>query len=177
MEALEGAAEEIVKNDLDEIRQSMADRSTEELASILRNRNEEEWRPEVFEIVSSILKERGVSAGDILARRPEGVDVIETQELVTVGHFFNPADAHLHRAALEQAGIKAWVSDEATGKNYGVGVGERLQVRAEDEERALEVLEEIPTFESQCPDCGSSHVTRKYQCDDCGHEWVDERTR
>jgi hypothetical protein len=59
---------------------------------------------------------------------------------VTIANFFSPAEAHVSRMALEEAGIAAWVADEAGGTMYGVGIGARLQVRAEDEGAAREVL-------------------------------------
>lgn len=49
--------------------------STEELVSILRNRDEEEWRPPVFEVVTSILSARGVSPTDVVAMGPEPSEV------------------------------------------------------------------------------------------------------
>jgi hypothetical protein len=152
---------------IDELRASLELRSTEELLSILRNRDEEEWRPEVFEIVASILAARGVPTADAFASEPEGGDTVESRPLVTVGHFFSPVEAHAARLAMESAGIAAWVADEILGASYGVGVGSRLQVRVEDEPAALEVLgatrqqtTELPPelAEPPCPQCGSSHV-------------------
>jgi len=63
----------------DDIRRSMADRSTEELVSILRNHDEDEWLPDVFEIVAALLTERGVSTAEVVALGPEGEDVVEAQ--------------------------------------------------------------------------------------------------
>jgi hypothetical protein len=152
---------------IDELRASLELRSTEELLSILRNRDEEEWRPEVFEIVASILAARGVPTADAFASEPEGGDTVESRPLVTVGHFFSPVEAHAARLALESAGIAAWVADEILGASYGVGVGSRLQVRVEDESSALDVLASSPPFtpelppelaEPPCPRCGSRSV-------------------
>lgn len=125
---------------IDDIREAMEQRSTEELVSILRNRDEEEWQPVVFDVVASILTARGVSAAEVAAREPEGDDVVEDQTLATVGYFFNPLEAHAARQTLENSGITAWVADE----NLGLGQGMRLQVRVEDEATALGVLEAGP---------------------------------
>src|SRR5262245_39264049 len=114
---------------LDEIRAALELRSSEELESILRNQDEEEWRPEVFAIVASILSARGVSTIDIAALGPESTDTVEGQSLVTVGHFSTPFEAHSARIALESAGITAWVTDET----LQLGLGNRLQARVEDE--------------------------------------------
>lgn len=183
--------------DFDEVRRSMDARPTEELVSILRNRDEEEWLPEVFDIVASVLESRGVSAREVLELGPEGVDIVEGQNLVTIGRFFSAIEAHAHRIALEQAGLHAWVHDESLSATYGMGVGARLQVRAEDEEAARVVLEAEPApafsmppelAEPPCPKCGSSAVSQEaavvdssvdpsrrqwqYTCESCDHVWT-----
>jgi hypothetical protein len=66
----------------------------------------------------------------------------QAEDLVTVERFFSPTDAHVHRAALEQAGLPAWVCDEVFGVVYGVGA--RLLVRAKDEAAARALLEAEP---------------------------------
>jgi hypothetical protein len=152
---------------LEEIRASLEQRTTEELTSILRNHDQEEWRAEVFEIVASILAARGVSPAEVAALGPEPREVVESRPLVTVGRYFNPAEAHAARLALENAGISAWVLDEVLGTAYSIGVGTRLQVLVEDEAAALELLEgddvpagEVPPElqEPPCPRCGSARV-------------------
>lgn len=127
------------------LRKELEARPSAELISILRNRDEEEWQPEVFGIVASVLEGRGVSPQEIAALGPEGVDVVESGPTVTIANFFSPAEAHVSRMALEEAGIAAWVADEAGGTMYGVGIGARLQVRAEDEGTAREVLSAAAT--------------------------------
>jgi hypothetical protein len=157
------------------LRKEFEQRSSEELMSILRNRDEEEWRPEVFEIVTLVLKGRGVSPEEVIAMGPEGVDVDESEPTVTIVNFFSPVEAHASRMALEEAGIAAWVADEAGGTMYGVGIGARLQVRAKDADAARGVLsaapvsaEDIPPdlAEPPCPACGSRKVTPE--------AWLDE---
>ena len=180
------------------IRRELEQMPTEELASILRNRDEQEWRPEVFDIVASILQARGVTPADVTALGPEGVDVPEDQPVVTVGRFFSPHEAHALRMALEEANLCAWVSDESGGSMFGVGIGTRLQVRAEDEAAARAVLEAAaipasegaPLAERLCPRCGVREVRQgsaeptappepgvprvfHYECDSCGHSWSD----
>jgi hypothetical protein len=135
--------------DLDDLRRAMAGRSTAELISILRNRDKKEWRPEVFEIVASVLRQRDVSPDAVISLGPESVDIVEADDLVTVERFFSPTDAHVHRAALEQAGLPAWVCDEVFGVVYGVGA--RLQVRARDEAAARALLEARPPPASAVP--------------------------
>lgn len=181
------------------VRRELETRPTEELVSILRNRDEQQWRPEVFDIVASILVARGLSPADVVAMGPEGVDVVEGQQLATIARYFNPLEAHAHRMALEEADLPAWVSDESGGAMFGVGVGSRLQVRVEDEAAARAVLEAaaVPASalppelaEPPCPSCGSREVSqatvpieppapleadrpRRYECESCGHSWSE----
>lgn len=94
-------------------------------------------------------------------------------ELVTVGQYRDMPEAVVARAALEQAGIKCFLRDENTVRmdwvlSNAIG-GLRLQVAAEDEAAANEVLfEPAPgQFEVDsgedfiqpvCPKCGSTDV-------------------
>jgi hypothetical protein len=84
-------------SELDELRTSLETRTNEELVSILRNWNEDEWRPEVFDLVASILSTRGIPPAMVLAMGPEGEDVIEDRPLATVARYFSPAEAHAGR--------------------------------------------------------------------------------
>jgi hypothetical protein len=190
-----------MSEDLEAMRRELEERSTEELASILRNRDEDEWRPEAFDIVASILSARGLSPAAITAEGPDDVAVVEGQSLVTVGRFSNPVHAHASRMALESAGLQSWVTDEAGGGLYGNVIGARLQVRAQDETAARELLDSDPVpasempaelAEAPCPNCGSQEVTQtaevaeettlqlerpsrvwRYQCGSCGRTWTD----
>jgi hypothetical protein len=189
---------------VDELRSTLESRTTEELVSILRNRDADEWRPEVFDIVASILEGRGLSPDEVAAMGPEGEDVVESQSLATVARYFSPAEAHTGRLALEDAGLPAWVADESMGTIYGIGVGARLQVRIEDEVAARAILEAGPTpagslppelAEPPCSQCGSNDLSQTsepiedpeaprirgrrrkqwyYSCSTCGHRWLHE---
>jgi hypothetical protein len=88
------------------IRREMELRSTPELISILRNRDEAEWRPEVFEVLADILAGRGISPPEITALGPEGIDLVESQQLVTGGEkdtHVPPDGALRFHAALQEA--------------------------------------------------------------------------
>ena len=64
-------------------------------------------------------------------------------ELVAVGTYPNKIDAELAQGALEAANIEAMVTaDDAGGLQPGLWMGEgvRVLVRAEDAERAREIL-------------------------------------
>jgi hypothetical protein len=161
--------------DLDSIRRDLEQRSTEDLAAILHERDEEEWIPEVFGIVTSILATRGVAAADlpVPAMRPrpdDGKNSDGNDDLAAVGRFFSPAVAHACRMALEEAGIEAWIFDESAGASFGVGIGTDVRVRARDLAAAHEILEsasppasDLPPeiAEPPCPSCGSAQVTQE----------------
>jgi hypothetical protein len=154
-------------SDAEDLRATLETQTTEELVTILRNRDADEWRPEVFDIVATILAGRGISPASVSAMGPEGSDVVEERPLATVARYFSPTEAHATRLALEAAGLEAWVVDETLGTAYGVGVGTRVQVRLQDQEAAQAVLEGEPRgFEElppdvappPCPTCGSRDV-------------------
>jgi DNA-directed RNA polymerase subunit M/transcription elongation factor TFIIS len=74
-------------------------------------------------------------------------------------------DAHLAVSKLQGSGVEAWLRDEATANLYwlysnAIG-GVKVEVRDEDFERALEVLD-LPKESSEllkCPHCGSENVS------------------
>lgn len=74
-------------------------------------------------------------------------------------------DAHLAVSKLRGSGVEAWLRDEATANMYwlysnAIG-GVKVEVREEDIERALEVLD-LPNEPSEllkCPHCGSENVS------------------
>jgi hypothetical protein len=101
-------------------------------------------RPEVFDIVAAILRERGVSPADVAAVGPEGVEVAESETVVTLANFLSPVQA----------------------------LGARVRVREQDLEAAQAILDELEDepvtaddlppelAEPPCPRCGSSKVTQ-----------------
>ena len=174
------------------LRDEMERLTTEELVSILRNHDDQEWRPEAFAAAAAVLTSRGVSPTEAEALGPEGFDVVESAPTVTLETLTSPADAQLLRMALQEAGINAWVTDETLGSMYGVGIGSRLQVRAKDEAAAREILASTPATtgplppelaEPACPACGSRNVApqapagtaaapeSRYVCSDCRKSW------
>ena len=68
---------------------------------------------------------------------------MQNERLVAVGIYPNKIDAELAQGALEAADIEAMVTaDDAGGLQPGLWVGEgvKVLVRAEDAERAKEIL-------------------------------------
>ena len=74
-------------------------------------------------------------------------------ELVTVAKYFSPTEAHVYRTKLESEGIPAFVFDENLATFYpfasSLTGGAKLKVRAEDLERAQEILAEGPRLASE----------------------------
>lgn len=97
---------------------------------------------------------------------------VSARTLVTVGYFRDLAPAVIARSLLEGVGIDAWILDENTARIMGVPEitgGVRLQVDANDESAAREVLEQpaldaIPLdsgdsfAQPRCPQCASLDV-------------------
>ena len=187
---------------LDEIRQKLNLLKDEELASILQKHDESQWQPGVFDVVSAILRDRGVSAGEESTAVPkEDADNTEELDLVTVSEYASYVDAETDRLALEAEGLNAWIFNEHDPFEGSVSSAQ-LQVRAEDLLKAREILESGPVpssdlppeiAEPPCPKCGSRMVTEEaetieepmnamrsmpkqawlYHCASCGHKWPE----
>ena len=101
-----------------------------------------------------------------------------SNKYVTIATYTGAWEAHLARAKLESEGIFALVLDDQTASInwiYSSALGAvRLQVREEDSERAIQLLEttaeEGPAIQQECsalemtaplcPACGSSNISR-----------------
>ena len=154
----------------DEIRQQMEPLKDDVLISILREHDESQWRPEVFDIVAAILKKRGISAGEGLecsAVEEEDSDESAGFDLITVAEYSTYIDAETDRLALEAEGVKAWINNEDNPLE-GVSSSVQIQVRAGDLNAAMQILEAEPVPSSElpadiaeppCPQCGSRKVT------------------
>ena len=158
-------------NNIDEVRQQLELLKDEALISILREHNEEQWRPEVFDIVAGILRARGISPGEgpeEPANEEDALDETAGLDLVTVAGYVNYIDAETDRLALEAKGLQAWITNESVQLWGPIVPGAQLQVRAEDLEAAKAILESEPVpstdlpeeiAEPPCPKCGSRQVT------------------
>jgi hypothetical protein len=187
--------------DLDEIRQKLNLLKDEELVSILQEHDDTQWQPGVFDIVSSILRERGVSPGEELATAENSADETEALDLVTVSEYASYVDAETDRLALEAEGLKTWIFNEHDPFEGSIP-GAQLQVRAGDLIKAKEILESEPVpssdlppeiAEPPCPKCGSRMVTEvaeigeestdpmrssskqawRYHCASCDYKWSE----
>jgi hypothetical protein len=121
------------------IRLRLESRSTEELRSILQERDEEEWRPEVFPLIESILCSRRVSTRSASAEKPTPVEAGPSR--VSVGLFRHEEEAEEAKALLESEGIQVWLSHESISTSSGLEVGTNLQVEESDSEAASGLLQ------------------------------------
>ncbi len=187
---------------IEEIRQRLDMLSDDELISILQDRDEDEWLPEVFDIVASILNSRGVTPEKVIEAEEERETDTEPSPSVTLAYYLSREIANTERLALEAAGIKAWISDEYSHVSDGIPIGIRLQVRDEDFDEAMQILKssaapssDLPPeiAEPACPRCGSRQVAEVaemaagsdsssgqdqqvwlYHCASCDYKWSAE---
>jgi hypothetical protein len=92
--------------------------------------------------------------------------------LVTVAKFTNTPEAHLAGGKLLSEGIWSVVADEYMSELYSAGNGFlggiRLQVKASDLPKALEILGLSPQF---CLSCGAATETGTPFCGQCGQKF------
>jgi len=130
--------------DTNEMRQHFELLNNKELIDILLEHDESQWRPEVFDIVEAILRERGVATGKDLkyAVGPESTfDETEGLNLKTVAEYVSHLDAEEDRLILEGEGIKCWIFEDDTPQPEGFPPSVQLRVCVEDWKRAMEKLE------------------------------------
>jgi ribosomal protein S27AE len=149
----------------DELRGRLDAMATLELIEILRERDFEAWRPEVFPLVEEILAGRRVDVAAVQATPSPRPDVLDHEALETVASLSDPLQANLCRMALLEAGIQAWLPTEnlaAIAPPLGVAFGIAVLVRPEDAAAAREVIAgieagaaAIPEESDPCPRCGS----------------------
>lgn len=139
----------------DKIRQHLEQLSNEELISILLKHDENQWRPEAFDIVEAILIERGSSSGKDLKYSvgPESaLDETEGLNLKTVAEYVSHLDAEYDRLILENEGVKAWIFEDDSPSDEGIPPSVQLKVCAEDWRAAMERLASEDEIFSDLPD-------------------------
>ena len=150
----------------DEMRARLEQLPTGELLAILRDRDDEEWRPEAFPLIEAILAERHVDVAAALQSLNAAATYVDFEALVEVATFSTAVDAHLCRMALEEAEIPCWVfNDHLAGVHVPLAmvVGVSVRVRPEDADSAREILEAVragaaaaPEDPVPCPRCGTA---------------------
>lgn len=188
-------------NPYDEMRQRLELLPDAELITILQDRDTDQWRPEVFDIVRSVLFQRGVSfdahpsAEDDVEWNDPGMAATSAGDLVTVAMYANPMDAETDYMALRAKGLKVWIQNRFSHEDNLC-----LQVQSEDFAAAMDILQSEPVpssdlpediAEPPCPKCGSRNVMEKaevqessidhpcaiqawiYHCASCNHKWTE----
>ena len=64
-------------------------------------------------------------------------------DLVQVGRFLNPTEAHMAKGMLEANGIECFLEGQHANALYPMALRVRLQVRKQDEDEAQMLLMEI----------------------------------
>src|SRR5262245_30132783 len=119
------------------LRRSIEALSTEVLIEALARRDDGAWRPEGYELIEAVLRERGVAIDQAVAAvRATLPQPLADATLVPVTRSFNPTDAELIRMRLEAAGITAQLADKnVAALHFGYAVvvgGVKVLVRPED---------------------------------------------
>jgi hypothetical protein len=166
--------------DFDETKRQLNLLTDDDLIKILREHDEEQWRPEVFDIVASLLGERGVApimnsdnkdSADTSADTEEFSDEPVETDLITVASYTRYVEAETSRLALEAAGLRTWIFNEHVPGMIGpIGGGVQLRVSKKDSPAATAILNSEPVSSSHlpdeiaeppCPKCGSRKVTEE----------------
>ncbi len=154
----------------DDMRQQLDLLNDEELLSILREHDEEQWRPEAFDIVASILRERGVALDTGAAQKEEIPEDLAGLHLVTVASYFDHVDAEADLDVLEAKNIRGWILKENVAEMEEPSADVRLKVLPEDLNAAIKILDagqplspDLPDEIAgpSCPRCGSREIAEE----------------
>jgi hypothetical protein len=138
-----------------EIQQNMERLSNAELISILLQHDENQLQPEVFEIVRTILSERGLSSGKDLKYTigPErAFEETEGLNLITIAEYVSHLDAEADRMILKGEGVKALIFEEDSAPAEGIPPSVQLKVCTQDWMAAMEKLAFEDAFFPELPD-------------------------
>jgi putative signal transducing protein len=97
--------------------------TTAKLVDIVKRHELDEWRPEVFPIVESILEGRGVDVVALKAQaeRDAAVASEDPPAFLRVMDLADPAILAVARSLLEEAGVPFFIRNEGTQNLFGGG--------------------------------------------------------
>jgi hypothetical protein len=168
-------------SDESELRDRFDMRPTHELVSMLRRRDSDEWRPEVFDVVRAILAARGIFSVDEAGLEEPSIepgagenDLVATAEDAAA----IATSLELHEAGdcdkvLRAEGIPAQVVP-IPDNGFGVYVAKHLQPKAEQllREAGLLPADDAPApitdTGGACPACGAVVEAGAGECPECG---------
>jgi hypothetical protein len=106
---------------IDDLRDRLDRMATEELVDVLRRHDLEEWRPEVFLVVETILYGRGVDVAAVKAQsQAEGATESEPREFVKAMDIPDPAMLLVAKSVLDEAGVQYYVRGENVQNLLGI---------------------------------------------------------
>jgi hypothetical protein len=162
------------------LRSRLEQLSTLELTSILERRDADEWRPEVFAIVSSILTSRGVFLGntaklDAMVAETRAVDAGFTPEEGSdpIASGLEVGDAEDASKILRSVGIDVYLSANIHG--FSCYVPSTHAARATGLLREAGIVREeddtglpVGVIGGPCPGCGALIQPGCEECPECG---------
>jgi hypothetical protein len=154
---------------------------THELVSMLRRRDSDEWRPEVFDVVREILAARGIFSVDEAGLVEPSIEpgagehdlVAPGEDAAVIATGLELQEAGDCDKVLRAEGIPAQVVPIPDG-GFGVYVAKHLQPKAEQllREAGLLPADDAPAPISDtggaCPACGAAVVPGAGECPECG---------
>ena len=130
--------------DLEEMRQRFDSWNTQALINALATRGSEEWVPDAYAAIESVLTSRQVDVeGALSAKREsasEGTSEIAGPPRVVVLETLDPIQAEFARGELQHSEIPSVVAGASAGHVGVIGAGFLVLVEADDEDRARAVL-------------------------------------
>jgi hypothetical protein len=169
-----------LSDDLEDLRESLERRSTEELVTIVSERDTEEWRPEVFDMAQSILSQRGLFPTDIAAMWQHHQEAIaaEAESSSPLPSGVDPADRVLLADNLGLFDAKK-IGEALTAANIPFDMA--CYVPGSQETAAFALLEgkglidpspaapsePIGPMGGQCPGCGAEVPAGSLECPEC----------
>ncbi len=164
----------------DDLRARFESLATEELASLLRRHDTEEWRPEVFDVVRSILVRRGVFGVAPESDQAEGAlsdpagegDLLSTDGMELVASGLDLSEADEADKALCTAAIPVQLVPDGVYFSVYIPIGEAARsievLRAAGVLSATPVPDAITTTGGPCPACGGHVEAGLDACPGCG---------
>jgi len=109
--------------DGDELRSRLEAMATADLVEALKRWDLNEWRPEVFPIVESILRARGVDVAALKAsaERDRAAAREDDRTFVRVMELPDPGALAIAKSLLQEAGVDFFIKNEETQALFGWG--------------------------------------------------------
>jgi putative signal transducing protein len=109
--------------DGDDLRSRLDAMATAALVEVLKRQDLDEWRPEVFPVVESILRDRGVDVAELKAsaERDRAAARADDRTFVRVMELPDPGALAIAKSLLQEAGVDFFIKNEETQALFGWG--------------------------------------------------------